>query len=78
MEVMFILAGVSAFLTSLRSVLNIHGYSGTFTVASGITALILSVAAYEMFSVVCLAFSLCLTVFSWICMFHDRSKTESA
>ena len=74
MEVMFILAGVSAFLTSLRSVLNVHGYSSTLTVASGIMALILAVVAYDMYSVICLAFSLCLTVCSWVCMFRDKSE----
>ena len=74
LEVMFILAGISAFLISLRSVLNIHGYSGILTVASGIIALIFAVMAYDMYSVICLAISLCLTVFSCICMFHDRSE----
>ena len=76
MEVMFILAGIFAFLISLRSVLNIHGYSSTLTVASGILALILAAAAYDTYSVICLVVSLCLTIFALICMFHDRSKNR--
>ncbi len=74
MEVMFILASVSAFITSLRAVLNIRGYTSTRTAASGIIALIFAVVAYDMYSVICLVLSLCLTVFSWICMFRDRSE----
>lgn len=76
MEVIFILAAVLSFLTSLKSVLNTRGYSSILTVSSGILALTLAAIAYDMYSVLLLAISLCLTVFSWVCMLHDKSKQK--
>ena len=76
LEVMFILAGVSAFLISLRSVLNIRGYTSIFTVSSGILALIFAAAAYDMYSVILLAISLCLTLCSFLSMLRDNSRQK--
>ena len=74
MEVMFILAGVISFLTSLKCVLNIKSYSRTLTVVSGIAGLVFAAFAYDMYSVILLVISLCLTVFTWVCILRDREE----
>lgn len=74
MEIMFILAGVISFLTSLRCVLNVRVYSHLITIISGVSALAAAAFAYDMYSPVLLAVSLCLTMFSWLCMSRDRQE----